>query len=201
MKKIAVAVLAVLLFAPSAFAVGESGWGLGVKLGFAENDPKGMKDNNVPGTSLDKNGAYFSVEGQYEWALQDANKLGLRFGLDSYGENELKGSGQKATEDTIAFPVTVYYKLDKGVKAFSFYGGAGLTYIYTDIDNNYVGHKDSSKGKVFPHVVVGAEYRFTELFALGLDARYNFAAKLKKDGIVISDRSGFGAAIAGRFYF
>jgi len=202
MKKIVVAVLAVLLFAPSAFAVGESGWGLGVKLGYAENDPKTMKDLNGAGTSLDENGAYFSIEGQYEWALQDANKLGLRFGLDSYGENEIKGGGVKWTEETMAFPVTVYYKWDGGVKGWSFFGGAGLTYIYTNADiSGWAGRDDEHKSKVFPHIAAGAEYRFTELFALGLDARYNIGAKVKKDGAVLSDRSGFGAALVGRFYF
>jgi hypothetical protein len=203
MKKLVIAVLSVMLFAPSAFAIGESGWGLGVKLGYAENDPKTMKDLNGPGTSLDENGAYFTIEGQYEWALQDSNKLGLRFGLDSYGENELEVYGfGKAKEDTIAFPVTVYYKWDGGVKGWSFFGGAGLTYIYTNIDySGWVGRDDEHKSKVFPHIAAGAEYRFTDLFALGLDARYNFGAKLKKDGGVMSDRSGFGAALVGRFYF
>ena len=197
MKKVAIAVLAVLFFAPSAFAVGESGWGLGLKLGYAQNDPKALKD--LPGGTLDENGAYFSIEGQYEWALQDSNKLGLRFGLDSYGENEYKNAGVEVKEETIAFPITVYYKWDGGVKGWSFYGGAGLTYIYTNADYSWA--SDEHKSKVFPHVAGGAEYRFTELFALGAEARYNFGAKVKKDGFVMSDRSGFGAALVGRFYF
>lgn len=204
MKKLVIAVLALMLFAPSAFAVGESGWGLGLKLGYGENDPKSMKDGNGPGTSLDKNGAYASIEGQYEWALQDdANKLGVRFGLDSYGENELEIYGfGKVTENTIAFPVTVYYKWDGGVKGWSFYGGAGLTYIYTNAKySGWGGRDDEDKSKIFPHIAGGAEYRFTDLFALGAEARYNFAAKMKKDGFVMSDRSGFGAALVGRFYF
>ena len=210
MKKIAVAVLAVLLFAPSAFAVGESGWGLGVKLGFAENDPKSMQDaydGYVGSKEITKNPAYFSVEGQYEWKLQgsDADKLGLRFGFDFYGENklELKGfySGDY-TETTYSFPITVYYRRDNGVKGWSYFGGAGVTFLRTEAEyKGYGGNEERNKSKVFPHIAAGVEYRFTELFALGLDARYNFGAKVKKDGWVISDRSGFGAAIAGRFYF
>ena len=200
MKKVVVAVLAVLLFAPSAFAVGQSGWGLGLKLGAGQNDPKFMKD--LPGGSLDENAAYFTIEGQYEWALQDSNKLGLRFGLDSYGENEYKNGGVKLTEDTIAFPVTVYYKWDGGVKGWSFYGGAGLTYIYTNVKvSGWLGRDDEDKSKIFPHVAGGAEYRFSDLFALGAEARYNIGAKVKKDGAVMSDRSGFGLAVTGRFYF
>ena len=213
MKKVVIAVLAVLLFAPSAFAVGESGWGLGVKLGFAENDPKDMQDAyDAYGGSkeITKNPAYFVVEGQYEWKLgNDADKLGLRFGLDIYGENKLEyksfGPGD-VTETTYAFPFTVYYRRDNGVKGWSYFGGAGITFLNTELEYNgsfkaASGKDKDDETKVFPHIAAGVEYRFTELFALGLDARYNFNAKVKKDGIVYSDRSGFGAALAGRFYF
>ena len=58
-----------------------------------------------------------------------------------------------------------------------------------------------SKTKIFPHITAGAEYRFNEVFALGLDVKYNIAAKVKKDDLVLSDRSGIGAALTGRFYF
>ena len=57
------------------------------------------------------------------------------------------------------------------------------------------------KSKVAPHLVAGAEYRFTKVFALGLEAKYTFGAKIKKDGDVYSDRSGFSGALTGRFYF
>jgi len=61
------------------------------------------------------------------------------------------------------------------------------------------------KNKVFPHIVAGGEYRFTKTFALGLEARYNIGGKAKKniedENIVLSNRSGFGAALTGRFYF
>lgn len=214
MKKIAVAVLAVLLFAPSAFAVGESGWGLGVKLGFAENDPKDMKnayDAYGGSKEITKNPAYLSVEGQYEWNFQgnDADKLGFRFGFDFYGENKLEFKNVPSgdvTETTYAFPLTFYYRRDNGVKGWSFFGGAGVTFLTTEMEykgifRDYRGKSKDDKTKVFPHITAGVEYRFTELFALGLDARYNFGAKVKKNGWTISDRSGFGAAIAGRFYF
>ena len=200
MKKLMVAVLGVLFFAPAVFA---DNWGLGLKLGYADNDPKDMKAANVGGTEFDDNGSYFGLEALYEWNLDETNKIGAKIGLDTYGENELKifGAG-KVTEDTYSFPITVYYKQDYGVKNWSWFAGAGMTFLRTELDySGWGGRDDDHKSKVFPHITAGAEYRFTELFALGLDARYNFAAKVKKDGVVYSDRSGFGAAISGRFYF
>ena len=95
MKKLVIAVLAVLFVAPAAMA---KDWGIGVKLGAGENDPKAMKnaydaafDFGYTGKELDKNAGYFSLEVLHEWALNDeANKIGVKVGWDAYGENELK---------------------------------------------------------------------------------------------------------------
>ena len=210
MKKLVLAALAVLLVAPAAMA---EGWGIGVKLGAGQNDPKGMKDLydhafDLGATSkeLDKNAGYFSLEVLHEWALNDeANKLGVKVGWDMYGENELKlkapGVSAKLEETTYSFPLTVYYKRDNGLKKISWFAGAGFTILHTKLEASGSAKDDDSKTKVFPHIAAGAEYRFTKVFALGLDARYNIAAKVKKDGDVLSDRSGFGAALTGRFYF
>lgn len=200
MKKIIVAVLGVLLFSPAVFA---DNWGLGLKLGGGENDPKDMKktyDSYLGSKELDKSGAYFGLEALYEWNMDDINKIGAKIGLDTYGENkvELKGAGD-VKEDTYAFPLSVYFKQDYGIKNWSWFAGAGATIIRTKIDNDL--GSNFSKTKVFPHILVGGEYRFTKLFALGLEARYNFSAKVKKNGLLLSDRSGFGAALTGRFYF
>ena len=102
------------------------------------------------------------------------------------------------------FPVTVYYKRDNGVKNWSWFAGAGISFLRTELEASgagFGGNDKDHKSKVFPHITVGGEYRFTEVFALGLDAKYNIGAKTKKDGAVYSDRSGFGAALTGRFYF
>ena len=193
------AVLAVLLVSPAAFA---DNWGVGLKLGGGQNDPKTMKDLNVAGTELDENAAFFGLEALYEWDLDETNKIGAKVGLDTYGENEFKTPIGKVVEDTYTFPFTAYYKQDYGVENWSWFAGAGLTIVRTELDySGWAGRDDDSKSKIFPHIVAGGEYRFTELFALGLEARWNIGAKVKKDGVVYSDRSGFGAALTGRFYF
>ncbi|MBR5151688.1 MAG: hypothetical protein IKW71_02525, partial [Elusimicrobiaceae bacterium] len=92
MKKVALAMLAVLLIAPAAMA---EGWGVGVKLGAGQNDPKDLKkaydEETWADRELDKNPGYFSIEVLHEWALNDeANKIGFKAGWDMYGENELK---------------------------------------------------------------------------------------------------------------
>lgn len=112
-----------------------------------------------------------------------------------------------ATENTYAVPLSVYYKKDNGVQKLSYFIGVGVTYINSEID--FSQFRDAfgrvvdkiEEDKVFPHVLGGIEYRFTEIFALGLDLKYNFSAKMEKEGEVVSDRSGFSAALAGRFYF
>lgn len=198
MKKTMLAVLAVLLIAPAAFA---DNWGLGIKLGGGANDPKGLK--SIPGTELDENGAFIGLEALYEFNLDQSAKVGVKVGVDTYGENTRKFPGTELTEETYAFPLTAYYKRDNGVQNLSWFAGAGVTFLRTDLTDKTIGFTDDKdhKTKTFPHIVVGGEYRFTEVFALGLEARWNFSAKAKKDGFVFSDRTGFGAALTGRFYF
>jgi len=205
MKKLLFAVLAVAVLSGSSFA---GGWGLDVKLGGGQNDPKGMKESHeLWGGTLTKGGGYFAIEGLYEWDLGgetletvgSANKLGLRFGIEGYGENKLESTTADLKETTAAFPISVYYRRDGGIKAPSFYVGGGITYFNTEVKVSP--GNDIEKNKVVPHVMAGAEYRFTKLFALGLDLKYNFNAKMTKNDVVISDRSGFIGALAGRFYF
>ena len=116
----------------------------------------------------------------------------------SFGENEWKNSYYHTVTETIyAFPITLYYKQDYGVKNWSWFAGAGITFMKGEMEEGPSTYKDS---QVFPHITAGAEYRFTELFALGLEAKYNINAELKK-GFYTTDRSGISAALTGRFYF
>ena len=208
MKKCLLMVLGVLMLAPAAFA---DNWGLGLKLGIGENDPKGLEDVYDEATlfdrELDKNGGFFGLEAMYEWNLaSEMDKIGVRLGVDFYGENELElkssylFSAADVKETTYAIPLTVYYKRDNGVNKLSYYGGVGLTFISSELEED-ITDESVDDNKVFPHLVAGVEYRFTEVFALGLEAKYNINAKLKKDGEVLSDRSGFSGALTGRFYF
>lgn len=224
MKKTLLAVLVALFLSPAAFA---DNWGAAFKLGFGDNDPKTLKNTfNEPVTTKDLNEGdeVFGLEALYEKNLTQKDKIGLRVGIDFYGENELKTSysydvgfgtmetaHEKATETSYAFPLTLYYKRDNGIKNWSFFAGAGITYINSELE---LTHDDTendhdelslSKNKVFPHLMAGIEYRFSELFALGVEAKYNFSAKAEKtyggSKIVVSDRSGFNGALSARFYF
>lgn len=70
-------------------------WGVGVKVGVGENDPKTMKeiqDGTLYDTELNENGAVFSgLEALYEFNLDDeTNKLGVKLGVDVFGHNDLK---------------------------------------------------------------------------------------------------------------
>lgn len=215
MKK--VAVIAVLLGLVCAFPVSAKAdnWGLGVKLGVAENNPKSMKDaqDNAGyyglNSDLEENNGVFGLEALYEFDLNDnADKLGVKLGMDFFGENKLELSAPSGAgtlefkENSFSVPLTVYYKKDNGLKHWSPFVGAGLSLFRTELKADGAGSSEKvTKSKVAPHIMAGAEYRFSPLFALGLEAKYNFSAKIKKDGDVLSDHSGFGGAITGRFYF
>lgn len=203
--------------APQASHSPSGRFGLGVRLGAAENSPKDMQefydeafDYGYSEKELTKGYGVFGLEALYEFDQADeTNKIGVKLGIDIYGENELElknssiNPNMKATENTYAFPLTVYYKKDNGIKNWSWFAGAGLTLIKSETEIEVVGlvKETDSKTKIFPHITAGAEYRFSELFALGLDLKYNIAAKVKKDGEVLSDRSGIGGAVTARFYF
>lgn len=215
MKK--VAVIAVLLGLVCAFPVSAKAdnWGLGVKLGVAENDPKSMKDLQDDAgyyglnSDLEENNGVFGLEALYEFDLNDnADKLGVKLGMDFFGENKLELTSSvvpgsfEAKENTFAVPLTVYYKKDNGLQHWSPFVGAGISLFRTELKADDSGSSEKvTKTKVAPHIMAGAEYRFSPLFALGLEAKYNFSAKIKKGGDVLSDHSGFGGAITGRFYF
>ncbi len=208
MKKWLVALLGVLFFAPAVFA---DNWGLGLKLGVGENDPETLKelqDRSMVNTELDQNSGIFGVEALYEWTLNDeSNKLGVKLGWTGFGENELEmsyaGSWAKFTENTFAVPLTVYYKRDNGVKAWSPFAGVGISYFRSQFkfEESTGAEEKEHKSKVVPHLVAGAEYRFSKWFALGVEAQYTFNAKIEKNEAVYSDRTGLSGAITGRFYF
>lgn len=205
MKKLYLLLLAITLLSSSAFA----GFGVGVKGGLAENDPKDAHkifSNAHESVTETLGDEYFGIEAFYEMNIADSyvHKLGFKIGTDFYLENEweYKWSKKTITENTLSLPLTVYYKYDGGIKGWSFFAGAGATILSTEVDfDGYDGLDKESKTKVFPHITAGTEYRFCKLFALGLDLRYNFGAKVEKSHFILSDRSGFGAAIAGKFYF
>jgi hypothetical protein len=206
MKKLAL--FAALLAVLSAPCFAE--FGLGVKLGAGQNDPEVLKHNFDTMTgynrTLTKSPAVFSLEFLYEVNISDnsVNKLGLKAGVDFYGQNKLEVSGLGTQKEiTYSFPITAYYKHDNGIKKVSFYGGAGVTFIKTKFDEESYGSYDISvsHSKVFPHIAGGLEYKFTKLFALGLDLKYNISAKVEKNGLTLSDRSGLNGALAARFYF
>ena len=181
---------------------------------------KNTYDDSFANKEMTESGGIFGVEGLYEHRLNEKDTLGFKVGLDFYGENELEisnfrdvwgrplGGKREATENTYAIPLTVYYKRDNGIKNWSFFFFFCITYIHSEVEGeveDYMGRdllsEKTSDSKVFPHLMAGTEYRFTQLFALGLEAKYNFSAKITKNGDVLSDRSGLSGAVTARFYF
>lgn len=198
MKKLVLAIVAVFI-ASASFA---GNFGLGLKLGGAQNDPKDMQETyDIHGGELTKGFGLAGIELLYEGNVSETGKLGLKIGADIYGQNEYKYLYVKATETTYAIPATLYYKFGGNENSWAFYLGGGATYISSELEINELGHYKETKSKIFPHAVVGVEYRFGSVFALGLEGKYNINAKVEKDGEFFSDRTGFGGALTARFYF
>ena len=209
MKKMLLVGLVVSAFSIASFA-GE--WGLGAKIGVGQNDPKGMKlDYDSYGGTFNKKPEIFSVEGLYEWDLGgksidetgSEHQMGFRLGYDIYGKNKLESVVVTEKEETTSIPLTIYYKNNNGINHVSFYIGGGMTYMRTEmkVSSWLVNVENLREEKWFPHIMAGAEYRFTKLFALGIDVKYNISAKIKRNGAIISDRSGLQGLLAARFYF
>ena len=187
MKKIVLAVLAVMSAVSFSFA---GNFGLGLKVGAGENNWK-----NAPfETDVEKGYGFAGAEILYEFDLASNDKIGLKVGAEIYQKDKAKISGNEFSVQTSNFPITLYYKWDKGVGSFSYYAGGGFTYI-----NSREKSISQTKSKGMAHLMAGTEYRFTEGFALGVDVTYNFDAKLSAG--YTSDRSGFRGALVGRFYF
>ena len=201
MKK--VLLLTLLVFTcTAAFAEG----GLGLKFGTGANDAKHKQG------AIEKSDVYggleFFIEGKI---LSEDTRLGLKGEVLFFGENKFKGpygylgATTTYTESTVAFPITVYYKAVPG--AFSWYAGYGFTILNTSLSGGAgYSSQDMSEIKLFLHAAFGAEYRFGQVFALGVDMRYNFSAQVKGEvfggqRVVYSDRSGLGGAVTARFYF
>jgi outer membrane protein W len=142
-------------------------WGVGVKVGVGENDPKTMKeiqDGTLYNTELNENGAVFSgLEALYEFNLDDeTNKLGVKLGVDVFGHNDLKVTTPLAwvkwTETTYAIPLTVYYKRDNGVSAWAPYVGAGVSFFRSELKVEFSGDDWAWK----PNTILGQKLKKTE---------------------------------------
>ena len=204
MKKFLLAVAAAVLAVP-AFAQ----YGLGIKAGTGSNHPQSMYDfSYAAGGSVSTHNYFGGVEVFYEKPLNfdfagdpheyTEHKIGLRVGFEKYGKNTYTAGSNKATEKSIALPVTAYYKYAPENTKFSFTAGAGLSFIRSDVTLN---NDNEYKWVGAPHFIIGTEYLFGEHIALGFDLRYLTCAKIKKYNLVYSDRSGLNGALAARYYF
>ena len=187
MKKVVLAVLAVMCAASFSFA---GTWGLGIKAGAGEN-----KLNKIRNMKTEKGYILAGVEILHEFDLSKLNKLGIKVGAETWQKDKISDSYFWQEFETYQFPLTLYYKRDNGVGAFSYYIGGGFTYI-TGRSHDSNGHK-FSKNKGLVHAMAGTEYRFTQTFALGLDVAYSHHAGLQS----LSNHEGFRGALVGRFYF
>ena len=205
MKKILFAILAVILVSSSAFA---DVLGLGFKGGGGRNSPNGFKEIvNTYGGSLSKNPLFFGLEmlyekdlgGQYDREVGTPVKLGFKIGADLFGENKIKHSPSwlDSKESTVIIPLSAYLKYDAGASNLSFYMGGGMSYISTLFT---YGTADDRDWKFAPHALAGVELRTSSAFAIGLDFQYNFNARIKKDGMIYSNRTGLRGALSLRFY-
>lgn len=205
MKKLLLTALSVI-FAIPAFAQ----LGLGVKAGIGGNHPQSMYDFHYTyGGSVSTHDYFGGLEAFYEKPLNfdflgdpreyDEHKIGIKIGFEKYGKNTYTAGSNKATEKTIALPVTAYYKYAPETTRFDFIAGAGISFFRSDVS---IDDENDYKWKGVLHLLTGIEYNLSQHFALGFDLKYiTPSARIKKYNLVYSDRSGFNEAITARYYF
>ncbi|MDR0953649.1 MAG: outer membrane beta-barrel protein [Elusimicrobiota bacterium] len=215
MKKMILALFAIGFLGLSAHAE----FFAGAKLGFGEykSDMQSMYDGiSATNKEIDKSSkALFGLEAGYMWALTDVDQLGFKIGFEGRGEEEVEATNygpyehRDATVNYFGMPISVQYKRLLGNK-WALLANAGFTYGWANVEDEFSGvmsrKETKTEGKLFPFLSVGAEYRFTKLFALGADLKYNFGGKIKVDGgyfddVKLADVSGLEFALAARFYF
>jgi hypothetical protein len=179
-----------------------AGFGLGASIGAGQtkSDVEKVKDS-MTSYEYTKSFAIFGLEALYEQSglfnLEEQHIFGAKIGYNGWNKEELKGyipsvGYGKIEVKYYEIPLTLYYKY--APSKWNFGGGIGAALGKAD-------DKFETVTKVYPFIAAGAEYRFTKLFGLGLDLRYNIAAKFEKDDAVFKDISGVQGALAARFYF
>ena len=158
-------------------------------------------------TDLKNPNYVYGFEIGYENPLISQTQLiGLKAGYNWYSDLDLDIHIAVANESinikskATAIPVTVYYKsLISAKTALSC--GIGATYIETELSASVSGSTGSQKDyKLSPHITMGAEYKFTEFFALGIDFKYTFDAKFEQSNMFERDLGGLSGAVTARFY-
>jgi hypothetical protein len=200
MKRVLLLAAVLCFCAPAVFAQ----FGLGVKFGGLQNKD-GLIDyvhDNYGTYTTEESPVFFGIEGLYEaeglFDMGQSHAFGVKLGIDFLGEDKVTLPGIISTSNIFKIPLTVYYKYKPG--KWHLWAGAGITYANTTWEENNAKEDDSA---LIPHIKGGVEYRFTKVFALGLDLGGNFGGEMKVDGneIYKRDISGLEGALAARFYF
>lgn len=169
--------------------------GIGVKYGRSSSDA-GITGFNVDWEPGD--GRFYGFELIVE---KDAeiDALGINIGFNKYkyvigGERLSYWNYIEEDKDIFSVPISIYYKY-KLSQMFNIYGGLGATAAVFDMH-----HVMHNRLKVFPHLLLGTEFKFMRHWALALDAQYNFNAKAEKQG-EYANLSGISGNLSARFYF
>ncbi|WP_424244425.1 opacity protein-like surface antigen [Elusimicrobium posterum] len=218
-KKILLSVFAVCTMA--AFASAEIG--VGARMGFSA-DKSNMKDYEqiTPITSSDYNnlkGFIFGAEVLFEkeglFNMAENHSFGLKAGIDANLKEDVElksgviANNIEISSQSIMVPVSVYYRYSpEPGQGMSYYVGGGAAWVMTSFKGEGpIYDIDETDSKVSPFINAGTEYRFNKLFALGLDLRYLFSAKMETEKITFNgeklkrDMTGFSGAVTARFYF
>lgn len=169
-----------------------------------------------PGVSISSSSsnAFFGLEAGFEApVIGDHQWLGFRVNVNRHSEAKLTtraGLNSNEIKNSImTVPITAYYKHFFNHSAFSIMGGAGITFISSqwDFDTYISGSGLTStsftESRISPHLVFGAEHRFSPLFGLGLDFRYTFNAEMQRDYLLqeLKRDVSFVGTLTARFYF
>jgi opacity protein-like surface antigen len=207
MKKVLAAVLAVFSMAVVAGASDLKGFYIGGSLGAAGGNNFEKIQDDMTGVNTkfnDSNFAYGLELGYESPVISDKQLLGARLGVTWHDEIKLEVTdilNNKASVANTAYtiPLSVYYKQLFADSKFALMGGLGVTFVNMTWETKLNGSsEDYSDSKTAAHVIAGAEYKFTEVFALGIDLKYAFGTEIKRYDY--KRDFDFQGALAARFY-
>ncbi|MDR3237418.1 MAG: porin family protein [Spirochaetia bacterium] len=196
-------VLLFLLLTASAFADINLGAGLKAGYGSSKSDLEDYAKARYTNYEYDDSStSIFGIEAILDSniGLPEQHRFGAKLGYQSRGSETIKfpyspGVTGKYEVKYWEVPLTLYYKYMITNRWGVFAGFGGSLARAWDVAPS--GEKIT---KVFPFVTGGAEYRFENGIALGLDLKYNAGAEFKKNSFLYRDVNGLEGTFAVRFY-
>ncbi|ACC98441.1 hypothetical protein Emin_0886 [Elusimicrobium minutum Pei191] len=199
MKKLILFAVAVIMFSANIMAADVF---VGVKGGVGASDDNLKDIANSNFYKYEDNNGILGAELGFDFNSGASDRLGVKLGFNSYGKTSYEDktlNSDLLLKNTIAVPLTAYYKYASNETGLHFWIGGGITWASLKFQDDRINY-GKTKDQIFPHAAGGVEWRAAKFIGIGLDLNYNFDAKIKSSGMY-RDFTGLEGFLAFRLYF